>query len=523
MRAAPILPARFAPVGRAKRLTMEDEAPEGTQEDESGGGGLNVEVLRSYLAFAKHAILRRKLLIALVAVLGVALSVAVAKYLPRTYTSGTVMVASYNGVLDSDRGPQPLAGAENQIMSHENLEALIRDTNLKKKYGERRRGLLAVKDKLIATFFGPMDDKVFTSVLVGTLQTKISVTVEKDALTILVDWSDGQTAAELAEATRESFLRMRNNAEISAFQEKMAILDSHAGSMRQEIEELAKQMKDDLTAKKAERTAEAKAAAGKGGADVKRAAPVAPRVSFRPSTPITDEQLPVLREHLATLKQKLSQAENDRSSRMRDEQAKLDELKLRLTPNHPQVITQEERVGMASQVSSELSQMRSEAGDLESQIRQRESMAKMSKPSGGGAVSDATTPGSDALPNEILGLLDQREVDPALSAQMSGAIVRYGALRDDVRGAKLALDTAQAAFNHRYQVVAPVEVPNKPTKPKVPVVLGVGIALSLLLAFLLPVLLEVRRDLVVERWQVHHFQLPVLAELKLPSGSKEQT
>src|SRR6185369_17400402 len=110
---------------------MEDEAPEGTQEDESGGGGLNVEVLRSYLAFAKQAILRRKLLIALVAVLGVALSVAVAKYLPRTYTSGTVMVASYNGVLDSDRGPQPLAGAENQIMSHENLEALIKDTNLK--------------------------------------------------------------------------------------------------------------------------------------------------------------------------------------------------------------------------------------------------------------------------------------------------------------------------------------------------------------------------------------------------------
>jgi uncharacterized protein involved in exopolysaccharide biosynthesis len=499
---------------------MEDEAPEGTQEEESGGGGLNVEVLRSYLAFAKHAILRRKLLIALVGVLGIALTIAVAKYLPRTYTSGTVMVASYNGVLDSDRGPQPLAGAENQIMSHENLEALIKDTNLKKKYVERRQGLLAVKDKLITSVFGQMDDKVMTQVLVGTLQTKIGVTVEKDALTILVDWSDGQTAAELAEATRESFLRMRNGAEISAFQEKMAILDSHAGSMRQEIETLAKQMKEDLAAKKAERAAEA----SKGGGDAKKPAAVAPRLVFRPSKPITDEQLPELRERLTSLKQKLSQAEGDRSARMRDEQSKLDELKLRLTPNHPQVITQEERVGMASQVSSELSLMRSEAADLESQIRQRESMAKMNKPLGvGGVAGDATGSASaDALPNEILGLLDQREIDPALSAQMSGAIVRYGALRDDVRGAKLALDTAQAAFNHRYQVVAPVEVPDKPTKPKVPVILGVGIALSLILAFLLPVLLEVRRDLVVERWQVHHFQLPVLAELKLPSGTKEQ-
>ena len=51
------------------------------------------------------------------------------------------------------------------------------------------------------------------------------------------------------------------------------------------------------------------------------------------------------------------------------------------------------------------------------------------------------------------------------------------------------------------------------------VVLAIGL---LLLAFALPVLLEVRRDLVVERWQVHHFQLPVLAELRLPASTKEQ-
>jgi hypothetical protein len=112
--------------------------------------------------------------------------------------------------------------------------------------------------------------------------------------------------------------------------------------------------------------------------------------------------------------------------------------------------------------------------------------------------------------------LDEEDADPALAAQISGAVVRYGSLRDDVRGAKLSLDTAQAAFNHRYQVVIPVEAPNRPSKPQLGVVAGAGLALTLLLALILPVLLELRRDVLVERWQIDHFQLPVLAELRLP-------
>lgn len=179
---------------------------------------------------------------------------------------------------------------------------------------------------------------------------------------------------------------------------------------------------------------------------------------------------------------------------------------------------------MASQVSSELAMTRGEVSDLEAQIRQREATMKVGQPAGatGGTASGAGAGDTGALPTEILGLLDQPEVDPAMSAQMSGAIARYGSLRDEVRGSKLALDTAQAAFNHRYQIVTPVEEPNRPTKPKVPVIYGVGIALSLLIAFLLPLLLELKRDVLVERWQVQGFQLPVLAELRLPPSSKDQ-
>lgn len=499
---------------------MQDDQQGQQPEDEQGGGGINVEVLRSYLTFARRAIKQRWLLSAAVVVGGLILTGLIAKFAPRTFECTTTLTAVANSVLDSDRGPLPLAGAENQIMSHDNLETLINESNLKKNYFARRPPLLALKDKIVRAISGPMSDKVLTAVLVGTLESRLHVEVEKETLSIKVEWGDAATAAELAEATKSTFLRVRHGAEISAFQDKMAILDTHAGKMRDEIDVLAEQMKQRLAEKRAELEAEAKAEAKKNkeGAPEKR---VATRTIVASRKPVADEQLPDLRLRLTTLKQNLSTAESAREARMRDEQAKLSELQLRLTPNHPQVITQQERVGVASQVSSDILLMRAEQSDLESQIRQREAMAKTGSGSGHVVGSDPGGGGraAELLPTEILGLLDEKDADPALSAQISGAIVRYGALRDDVRGAKLALDTAQAAFNHRYRVVIPVEVPNQPTKPKVGVIVGAGIFLALLLGLLLPILLELRRDVVSETWQVHQLQLPVLGELRLPKGN----
>ncbi len=490
---------------------MQQEPGHDEDESQEGGSAINVEVLRSYLTFARQAIKRRRLLVGFVGVLGLVLTFLVAKYLPRTYVCETAMMTVTSGVLESDRGPQPLAGAEGMIMSHDSLEQLINSIGLKKKYIERRPPLLALKDRLIAAVFGPMDDKVLTAVLIGTLGSKISVKAEKDTLTIDAEWHDGQTAAEIAEAAREGFLRVRHTAEMSAFQDKMAILDSHAAALRNEISSLAQQMKESLAAKRAELEAEAKSGAKGGPAPaIKRT--VRARTSGKPAG---DEQLPEIKARLATLKQQLAAAEGERNARIRGEEAKLDDLKLRFTPSHPQVITQQERVGIAQQVSSELQQLRGEVQDLESQIRQREAM-QQHRPSTIISATSTEAVGSEPLPVEIIGLLDEEDVDPALHAQISGAVTRYGSLRDDIRGAKLALDTAQAAFVRRYRVTVPVEVPSSPVKPKKAVVLGAGAFLSLIFALLLPILLEIKRDVVVERWQVNQFQLPVLAELRLP-------
>jgi uncharacterized protein involved in exopolysaccharide biosynthesis len=496
-------------------VASEEDTEAGEQEG-GGGGGIDPRVIRSYLSFAKRAITTRKLTIAIVAFVGIALTGVVAKFIPRTYHCATVLMTVENAVLDGDRGAKPLAGAKNLIMRHENLEQLVKQTGLVKKFSERRPPLLRFKDSVVQALTGKLDDKTMTAVLVGTLETKVSIDTEDSNLAIDVDWSDRYTAAELAQAIQDGFLKIRHKAEISAFQEKMAILDNHAGKMRQEIETLAAQL-DAAANQQAEKL---KASSGTTARQPAVAAGGTVRAP-RSSKPATDAQLPELRERLAGLKQKLTAAEGERSGRMRDENAKLDELKLKLTPSHPQVITQEERLAMASQVSSDLALLRSEVADLESQIKQRDAMVKTGQTVAGGGAARAVGGEAEPLSADVTMLLARDEGDPALKAQLSGAVIRYGSLRDDVRAAKLALDTAQAAFNHRYQVMIPVEVPNKPSKPNLAAVIGAGIFLSLLLALIIPIVSELRRGVLVEYWQVDAFRLPVLADLHLPPAPKD--
>src|SRR5205814_3262 len=183
----------------------------------------------------------------------------VVKFIPRTYVCSTVMMTVENAILDGNRGPKPLAGANGMIMRHENLELLAKETGLIKKYSERRPPLLRFKDRLLSSVFGKPNDKTMVAILVGTLESKIDVETKDDQITITVSWSDPYTAAELATAVEDGFLKMRHQAEISAFQEKMAIVDSHASKLRQEVETLATQLSD--AAASAEKSAQENAAA----------------------------------------------------------------------------------------------------------------------------------------------------------------------------------------------------------------------------------------------------------------------
>jgi uncharacterized protein involved in exopolysaccharide biosynthesis len=512
----------FTPVRqawRSKRM-MENSEDQDQDDDTGGGGGFQIEHLQSYLNFAKFSLRKRWRMLVMTLITGVCLSVLASIYVPRTFACTTVLMPASSGVLDSRDTPNYLAGASDLILRHENLETIIRDLGLIEKFSSRRPPLLQLKDRLSAAIAGPMPRQIQIASLVGTLENKIEVTAEKGDLTIKVSWSDPQTAAELAVAARESFIKARHTSEFSAFEEKMAIVDGHGQKLREEIGVLADQLKGIRDQKLDEANALRKEAAGNAkaarlAAEKAEMAQVAPRTNA-PVAP--DTQTPELKDRLTALNAKLSAAEAERDQRLRAAQAKLDDLKVKLTPLHPEVIAQEQQVAILSETPSDLALMRAEAKDLAGELKQRLGLSAIGSNLGGGRVPSAA---EQLLPPDVTELLDKDNLDPALTAQLSSTVVRYAALRDELLNTRVELDTAQAAFNHRYQVIVPAEVPTKPEKPKPGVVIGVGLLLSLLLALALPIFSELRKGVIVERWQVQHLQLPVLAELHLPPNSPD--
>jgi uncharacterized protein involved in exopolysaccharide biosynthesis len=499
---------------------MDDE----DSAEERTGGGLDPELIKSYLQFVRRALRAHRWMSALIFVAGIGLTVAAFRYLPRTYTCTTVLMVDSSQVLEGNYGPNVLVAAESLIARHENLEGIVRDIGLIKKWQARRPPLLAFKDRLLASLFGPPSDEAMRSVLVGTLETRLNVRVGNGTLTISVDWTDGKTAAEVVEAARESFVKARHTAEMSAFEEKLAILDGHATSLRDEIEGLAKQARTLLEQRDESYRAATRAVVS---AATKDTGDLAPRARPRATTGTAVDTLgPELKEELEKKRQRLAEWDRDHDQRVAEERRKLEDLKLRLTPNHPDVVTAQRRLASVEQVPSEIALLRSEVQSLNGELKQRDILSRGGSGGGGRTlVPGMTPPPIEPLPRDIGQLLDAGNIDPALAAQLGSAVSKYGALRDDIRNGRIQFDTAQAAFNFRYKVVVPADPPSNPIKPKAAMVLGGGLLLSLLLTFLLPIVAELRSGIVVERWQVATLQLPVLADLRLPpmAGSERDS
>jgi uncharacterized protein involved in exopolysaccharide biosynthesis len=490
-----------------------DDGEEAAEQE--GGGGFDAEVLKSYLNFVRRSLRARRLMIVLVLAVGLMLTVAVYKYLPRTYTSQTVLMVDSSQVLEGNWGSSSLNGAETLIMRHENLEQIVRDVDLIRKYQASRPPILALKDKIIYATLGRPDENVMMAILRGTLESKLTAKVEQGTLTVSIDWFDPKTAAEIVEAARESYVKTRHVAEMSAFEEKLTILDGHASSLRGEIESLVKQSRALVQETSAKQAARAAASAAMTG-DATASGPL-PRA--RAPSVVANEG-PRLREGLDAKRKQLADLEREYEARVQTERRKLDDLKVRLTPIHPEVATQQRRLEAAEQVPSEIALLRSEVHGLEGQVTQNDFLARRGGSASGRSVArGALAPNIDAIPVEAVQLLDTGDIDPALAAQLGSAISKYGGLRDEIRSGRIQFDTAQAAFNFRYKVVVPAEVPGAPTKPKAAMVLGAGFFLSLLTALLLPILAQLRTGMVVERWQVAALQLPVLADLHLPPAT----
>jgi uncharacterized protein involved in exopolysaccharide biosynthesis len=507
---------------------MAHDDEEETVEEQHGHS--QADLIRSYLAFGLRAIRHRQVLASLVFVVAAALTVLLVTIWPRTYHCEMRLMSQHAEALLRGERVEAFKGASDTIHRRENLETVVRQTELVKNWPLTRPPALKFKDRVMEALRGPTSDADMESMLVATLDLKLSVSTNENTMTIGVDWPDAQMAGKLVEATHQTFLQVRHGADVSTIAEYISILEGHAGELRQEIDTLAEQVQK-LTGdrgKPGDRTPQP-------AASDTRTPTAAPRpVAIRPRL-MPDEDLPRLKTQLEMEQNLLKSSQEARRSKLIELETRLTEARARYTPAHPIVVDLEKQRADTAQDTPEITARKATIAELEAQIKERTANYEAGKrtegtragggpaPTPGATPSPAEPTAAGPLPTDVMQLVQNSadSVDPAIAAQFRYVVSKYTTVRDQISTARIDLDTAQAAFRHRYKVLTPAEIPNRPIKPKVPVMVAGGLIGGLFLALLLPIALELRRGRIVERWQVAQIHLPVLAELRFPPSSPD--
>jgi uncharacterized protein involved in exopolysaccharide biosynthesis len=495
--------------------------------------------VKSYVAFATRAV-KKRLRGAISTFVAVLVMAVIALSLwPKTYRSESTMVFNRGGALDAGVNDTPFRGATDVVRRRESLLKIIRETELVSRFHAERSPLGRAKTWLMnAVGLGsqarPED---IETALVFTLNAALWTTVDDTSMTIGVNWSSADSAARIVTAAQKTVLQERHVAEIATIQEKMAILDGHSVEVRKEIDQIADQLKgvrDDTIAEIGKATKAASTAGTATSAPPSRRTVVASAPAAPAAPAVSEEELARQKDALDEQKKELElktrmleDLKAQRRQSLATAQAQMAELLTKYTPAHPDVRRVERNIELLSQPSPQVATLEQEIKALNEKIKQagRPASKPEARPTrtavGGPGPGPASKPASDALPADILKLLESERDSSTpnpVTAQLNGAVSKYAALRESIRQARVDLDTAQAAFAHRYKIVTPAEPPLKPEKPKPLQVIGIGILAAFVIALAWPLVAELRTGVIVERWQVYQLGLPLLSEMRLPPG-----
>jgi len=214
-----------------------------------------------------------------------------------------------------------------------------------------------------------------------------------------------------------------------------------------------------------------------------------------------------------------------RRRRVAELQAKLEEQRAVYTEAHPAIVDVKQAIAAASQDSPQVASLRGELTQLRTEADQLRAQTGAPAPlaAAGGGWSGGVAKPKEGLSGDVIRIEQEpaEDRDPEIvfaRSKLRFAIDEYQQIETQIQATRLELDTAQAAFKYRYEVVVPAEVPKGPIKPKVPMVLISALIGGLLIGLFAAVVSDLRRGTILEAWQVQHLlDLPVLTEINLPT------
>lgn len=460
---------------------------------------VDMKQLRQWAQFVLHSLRRRKWVALAAWVLMVGGTLALLAILPRTYQVEAQLLTQRNTVMPSLGNPgrtvptdanNPTRAAAETVLGHDNLLALMKQTDLLNHWDRSRTPVLRLKDWLVKSVTSPSEEDRVNS-MVDFLQTRFNVTTTESTITIGIEWPDAQMAYTLVDNALQNFLEQRHSAEVSSIAETIAILESHASELREQIDTAVEDLKQSQ---------------GSSGRGTPAATPPSPRRD--PAQEALKTRAAEVKVMLEAKRRAIKELDDFRRRRLGELQAELAQKRAVYADAHPAVAQVLQSIAALQESSPQLQALRTEEQELQREyekLSQRRSEAAGTERSA--EVASRRRP--DPLEPDVQGEYSR--------TRLRFAMEKYDTLLDRLNSARIELDTARAAFKYRYSIVRPPQLPKRALKPKVPVVLGGAVLGATVLALIAAVLADLRSGRILETWQVERtLGLEVLGQLPRP-------
>lgn len=459
--------------------------------------------------FVKNAVLRHWFLALVVMAAVSGLAAGVSKIMPRKYHVETRMLTQRNFIIASLANPgrsipvdadQPTRAAWEMVMKTDNIKAIVRDAKLVEYWELQRSPMSKLKEVLLRKPPPPMSEEDKHDALTAMLEQAMLVMVEggTGTVTIGVDWSDPQLALNIVEAAQKNFLEMRQAAEMGAVSEAITILDKQ---VIDEGEGIKKAIADlDATVKRVEarrKRDEAKAAT-RGGRNAQAQAGLGIN---------TNHLLAQMRFMVQTKRRAISDVEEFRARRLTELRNQLAEQRVIYSPQHPLITDLEQRIIALTEDSPQLVALRSELNELINEyMRSGGDPGELEQGTTGPLLGAGTFGGPTTADNPEVSVAADR---------VRMLVMRHQEKMRRLDQAKTELEISRASMKHRFSVLAPPQFPEKPSKPKVQLIIAAGVVGGIAMGIFAAVALDIIRRRILEKWQVERIlKLPVLAELE---------
>ncbi len=222
----------------------------------------------------------------------------------------------------------------------------------------------------------------------------------------------------------------------------------------------------------------------------------------------TDHMLAQMRFMIQTKRRAISDVEEFRSRRLTELRNQLAEQRVMYSPQHPLITDLEQRIATLQEDSPQLVALRSELTELINEyVRNGGNPAEMES-----GLATAT-----GMPVAAMGgptAADSPEVSVAAD-KVRMLVMRHQEKMRRLDQARTELEISRASVKHRFSVLAPPVFPEKPSKPKVQLIIAGGVLGGLFLGIFAALGLDIIRRRILEKWQVERLlKLPVLAQLE---------